>query len=262
VSGVLTSLRVRASPRLSHERSALFRLIAIGVLVAGLTLAVPFAFEAAGDNAFIALTLPAGLLAIAATRIGEHLPPRALWLILGLALVLRVFALWFEPLLSTDIYRYIWDGKVQAAGINPYRYVPADPMLSAMRDEAIFPHINRADYAVTIYPPVAEFFFLLITRFGTSTTVMRLALLGCEAAGVGIIILVLMQLRLPVTRVVAYAWHPLPIWEIANSGHVDALMMFLMLLGLCHRPSTMRNIINASTCPLLAISQLGSRCQA
>ena len=45
----------------------------------------------------------------------------------------------------------------------------------------IFPRINRADYAVTIYPPVAEFFFLIVTRIGESVTVMRLALLGCEA---------------------------------------------------------------------------------
>ena len=57
------------------------------------------------------------------------------------------------PFLSSDMYRYVWDGRVQVAGINPYRYVPADPALQSLRDDAIYPHINRADIARTIYPP-------------------------------------------------------------------------------------------------------------
>ena len=66
---------------------------------------------------------------------------------------MRLGLLFAEPYLSTDIYRYIWDGRVQAAGINPYRYMPIAPELSHLRDAAIFPNINRPDYAVTIYPP-------------------------------------------------------------------------------------------------------------
>ncbi|WP_334373357.1 hypothetical protein [Bradyrhizobium sp. AZCC 1719] len=138
----------------------------------------------------------------------------------------------FDPLLSSDIYRYIWDGRVQAAGINPYRYFPADETLAFLRDGTIFPHINRADTAVTIYPPVAQFFFLLVTRLSESVTVMRLALLGCEVVTVTLIMLLLRRTNRPVTRVVAYLWHPLPLWEIANNGHVDALMVTLMMLGL------------------------------
>jgi hypothetical protein len=61
---------------------------------------------------------------------------------------------------------------------------------------------------------------------------MRLALLGCEGVTVTLIILLLRRMNRPVTRVVAYLWHPLPLWEIANSGHIDALMVALMLLGL------------------------------
>ena len=101
--------------------------------------------------------------------------------------MLRGYVLLFDPLLSSDIYRYIWDGRVQAAGINPYRYFPAHDALAALRDATIFPRINRADYAVTIYPPVAEFFFLIVTRIGEKTNVMRLALLGCEAVSVAFI---------------------------------------------------------------------------
>src|SRR5216683_1525098 len=208
-------------------------LASIGFVLVALTLVTPFAFEALGDNAFMALTMSAGLLTIVATRLAARTPThRALWLIFGLGIMLRAYVLLFDPLLSSDIYRYIWDGRVQAAGINPYRYFPAHEALAFLRDGTIFPHINRADFAVTIYPPVAQFFFLIVTWIGESVTIMRLALLGCESVTVALIMLLLRRMNRPVTRVTAYFWHPLPLWEIANSGHVDALMVALMLLGL------------------------------
>jgi hypothetical protein len=182
----------------------------------------------------MAVTIPVGILAIIAMRVAERTSTnQALILIFGVAIVLRIVLLFIEPLLSTDIYRYVWDGRVQAAGINPYRFVPADAALSALRDEAIYPRIYRADYAVTIYPPVAQFFFFLVTRVSESITMMKLALLGCEAVTVFVIWALLEKLGKPVTCIVAYLWHPLPMWEIANSGHIDALMVALMMLGVC-----------------------------
>jgi hypothetical protein len=157
---------------------------------------------------------------------------RALWLIIAVAALLRGVLLFIEPLLSTDIYRYVWDGRVQAAGINPYRYFPADEALRALRDTAIFPNINRADYAVTIYPPVAQMFFLAVTRVSETVTMMKLGLLACEGVTVAFLFLLLRRIGRPVTRLVAYLWHPLPLWEIANSGHVDALMIALLTMGL------------------------------
>jgi alpha-1,6-mannosyltransferase len=212
---------------------ALLRLWLLGGLVTAITLATPFIFRAGGDNAYMACAVATGLVAIAATSTAERAPTRnALWIIIGVAVFLRVVLLFTEPLLSSDIYRYVWDGKVQAAGINPYRYVPADETLATLRDSTIFPNINRVDYAVTIYPPVAQIFFFLVTRLGESVTVMKLALLACEAVTAVTIVLLLRKLGRPLTRLVAYVWHPLPIWEIANSGHIDALMVALMMLGI------------------------------
>jgi alpha-1,6-mannosyltransferase len=219
--------------RSADNASPLYRLAGIGAVLVALTLVTPFAFETAGDNAYIALTVSAGLLTIVATRVAERAPPeRALWLVFGIGIFLRAYVLLFDPLLSSDIYRYVWDGRVQAAGINPYRYFPADEALALLRDGAIFPHINRPDSAVTIYPPVAQFFFFIVTRIGENVTTMRLAMLGCESVTVTLIMLLLRRMNRPMTRVIAYLWHPLPLWEIANGGHVDALMVALMLLGL------------------------------
>ena len=64
------------------------------------------------------------LFAVAIVRSGR-LPPHTIWLVLGIAVAMRLMTLTAPPILSSDIYRYVWDGRVQLAGINPYRYVPA-----------------------------------------------------------------------------------------------------------------------------------------
>jgi hypothetical protein len=74
-------------------------------------------------------------------------------------------------------------------------------------------------------------FFFVVTRLGESVTLMRLAFIGCEAVTLVILIDLLRRLGKPAGLAVAYAWHPLPIWEIANNGHVDALMMMLVMAG-------------------------------
>ena len=168
-----------------------------------------------------------------ALRIADGADQRgALIVILAGALLMRLALLFVEPYLSTDIYRYVWDGRVQAAGINPYRYVPSAPELAHLRDAAIFPNINRADYAVTIYPPAAQAIFLAVTRLGESVVAMKLGLLAFEAATVAALLALLRRLGSPATRIAAYAWHPLPVWEIAGSGHVDVAMCALLMAGL------------------------------
>jgi len=171
--------------------------------------------------------------AFVAVRVGRQTDQRvALLIILIGAAAMRLVLLFSEPTLSSDIYRYIWDGRVQAAGINPYRYVPAASELAPLRDPAVWPHINRADYAVTLYPPVAQSVFFAVTRLGESVVTMKLGLLLFEAVGVAAIIALLQRLGKPATHVAAYAWHPLPVWEIAGNGHVDAAMLAFLLLGL------------------------------
>src|SRR5207245_218735 len=126
----------------------------------------------------------------------------------------------------------LWDGRVQSAGINPYRYVPADPALASLRDEDIYPNINRAEYAPTIYPPVAQMIFLLVTRIQETATAIKLAMLGFEAVAIGAILAVLRADGLPPERVLIYAWHPLPIWEFSGAGHVDAAAIAFLCLAL------------------------------
>jgi len=211
------------------ERAQLW---ALGFALAALTAIGPPVHLRFGGWAYFAIFLVATGGIVVSQRMAQKLTTReAVIAILATAAMMRLALLFVEPYLSTDIYRYIWDGRVQAAAINPYRYLPSAPELAALRDAAIFPNINRADYAPTIYPPVAQAFFLAVTRFGESVVIMKLGLIACEAGLVAALLALLGHLRLPLARVAIYAWHPLTVWEVAGNGHVDAAMAALMMAG-------------------------------
>jgi len=210
----------------------LLALGALGLAMLAFVAVGPWIIATYGFGVFIPCMAASGVLTIAATSLAPAVPTRCgLLLVLGLALAMRLLLIAGEPSLSTDIYRYVWDGRVQAAGINPYAYVPADAALATLRDAAIYPNINRADYAVTAYPPVAQMLFLAVTRVSETLVAMRLAMVACEVVVVAVMIDLLGRLRLSPVAVVAWAWHPLAVWEIASSGHVDAPMVALLMLG-------------------------------
>ncbi len=211
---------------------ALLGLAWLGLLMIVLGAVAPWILRTWDYALFVPTIALSGILTIAATTLAPSVPERSgLILIMAMAVVMRLLVVAQEPLLSTDIYRYVWDGMVQATGINPYAFVPADDALKALRDAAIYPHINRADYAVTAYPPVAQMFFFAVTRISETLTAMRLAMIACDIAVVAVLLDLLRRLSLPATAIVAWAWHPLVIWEIANNGHIDALMVGLLMIG-------------------------------
>jgi alpha-1,6-mannosyltransferase len=209
------------------------RLAAVAAVLTVLTAAGPTLHLAYGGWALMLIFALSGAGILFALRSEDGTDRRdAVIVILAGAALMRLALLFVEPYLSTDVYRYIWDGRVQAAGINPYRFVPGAPEIAHLRDPAIFPNINRADYAVTIYPPAAQAIFLAVTRIGESVLAMKLGLLAFEAATVAALMALLHRLSIPATRIAAYAWHPLPIWEIAGTGHVDVAMCALLMVGL------------------------------
>jgi alpha-1,6-mannosyltransferase len=184
--------------------------------------------------AFVAVCLVAGGVYLLAVRLVLRggAGPRAVWLVLGVALLLRVIVLPGPAFLSNDINRYVWDGRVQVAGINPYRYMPADPALAFLRDRTVFPFINRADTARTIYPPAAQALFFAVQRLSSGVLGVKLAMVVCELVAMAALLALLGRAGLPRARVLIYAWHPLPVWEFAGNGHVDALAIAGVALAL------------------------------
>jgi hypothetical protein len=177
--------------------------------------------QIAGQMVAFALFLPAAWLCWHGLRSGGA----GLLLVLGVALALRLAA--FDPggvpPLTTDTYRYAWDARVQADGINPYRYAPSSAALGHLRDDVIWPGVNRKDWE-TLYPPGAQASFLgARLLFGNGLRATTWLFLLAEAAAIGLLVLVLRRLRAPPERVALAAWHPLAVSEIAANGHVDAL---------------------------------------
>lgn len=180
----------------------------------------------------IGCTLAAGAVYLGAVGLlrARPVPRWSLFVGLAIAAVARLLLLTAPPVMSTDLYRYVWDGRVQAAGINPYRYVPADPALASLRDagsgpEAIYPNINRAETAPTIYPPGAQLLFAAIGLTAPSIwTVKAVMLLMDILAGLAAWCLV----RATSGRdafVLVWAWNPVVLWEFAGAGHLDAAAM-------------------------------------
>ena len=158
-------------------------------------------------------------------------------IIVVVAVACRLPALFAQPYLSSDIYRYVWDGIVQHAHISPYRYVPGDPALVFLRapHQNIFDHINRREYAHTIYPPVAEMLFYLVTAISPTVTFMKIAMVLFEGVTISALIALLNALGRRPEQVLLYAWCPLLVWEVAGSGHLDSAAMAFIALALLAR---------------------------
>jgi hypothetical protein len=158
-------------------------------------------------------------------------------IILAFAVAFRLVVLFPAPHLSSDVYRYAWDGVVQHAHISPYRYVPGDPELSFLRapNQDLFDHINRRDYAHTIYPPGAQILFYLITFVSPTVTFMKLAMVLFEGVTLVALIKLLRELGVRREQSLLYAWCPLLVWEIGSSGHLDSAAMAFIALALLAR---------------------------
>ncbi len=155
---------------------------------------------------------------------------RDLLLILVIAFVLRGIAVSAPPSLTTDGLRYVWDGRIQWAGFNPYLWVPADQALAHLRDAAIYPGIHLKDTAVTIYPPVAQMLFLMANAISDSLRGIQVVMTAMELVTIWAILAWLKADNLPRTRVLIYAWHPLPIWEYSSMAHIDSAATALLML--------------------------------
>jgi alpha-1,6-mannosyltransferase len=150
-------------------------------------------------------------------------------IIFAFAILFRALLVFTPPTLSDDMFRYVWDGRVQADGISPYSYPPDAAQLSGLRDKVIFPRINRAD-VVTVYPAGAELAYAAIWRIiPDSARWFQIVMAACDLLAGGLLVLLLRALRLPDRLALIYLWSPLVIFETAHAAHVDGLVLPLLV---------------------------------
>jgi hypothetical protein len=172
-------------------------------------------------------------------------------IILLFALLFRTFLIPADPeVLSGDIYRYIWDGRIQQNGTNPYRYPPNANELKSQRDDHIYPHINRKSYP-TLYPAGAQLFFRLFHMIvGDNVSGYKGLMTLFDMLTLFVLLALLRVCRYDGWRLLIYAWNPLVIFEIAYSGHLEGLTVFWMVLA-CYLSATHRHVPGAAA---LAVS--------
>ncbi len=150
--------------------------------------------------------------------------------ILLVSAILRLMFIWRIPELSDDIFRYLFDGLMSLHGNNPYAAAPADMLTKAPYLQSMISRINHP-HLPTIYPPAAQFVFTVGAGIG-GITGMKLCLVVIDLLSCALIIMILNKLELDRANAVLYAWHPLPVIEVAASGHVDAAGIFFLYLTL------------------------------
>lgn len=151
--------------------------------------------------------------------------PSGLVLIFGFAILFRAILVFTQPTLTDDMYRYIWDGRVQAHQISPYLYPPSAPEVAALRDSEIWPWINRKG-VVTVYPAGAQLAFAAAWRIWPDNVHWFQAVMTFGDLIAAVILCYLLRAvgRSP-QLVLIYLWNPLLTFEIAHAAHVDGLVL-------------------------------------
>ncbi len=152
-------------------------------------------------------------------------------IVIGLVLA----ALWHLPFLLTppgsddDIHRYLWDGRVQRLGYNPYVVVPSDPALAGVHTPETRT-LNNPDLS-SPYPTGAQLFFRAVTAIHESVFALKVAFVVCDFAIVFVLLDILRRSGQGAHWVLAYAWNPLLAVEVAGSGHIDIVGALLLLVS-------------------------------
>lgn len=150
--------------------------------------------------------------------------------IIAIGLIPRLALLPSAPSLSGDLYRYLWDGRLLAHGINPFAHAPSDPALAGFRDD-VYRAMNHAGVP-TIYPPAAQLLFAAAAALGGSPIAWKGLLLLLEGLLLAALIALLRGRRQAPEKLLLYYWNPLVVVECCGSGHVDLAAAAFLVLAL------------------------------
>jgi alpha-1,6-mannosyltransferase len=177
----------------------------------------------------LAIASVAYLLAVSEFLQPQRYPRHVIFACLALAVLWRVPFLLKPPASQDDVRRYVWDGRVQRLGYNPYTAIPADPALAALHT-AQTRELNNPSLP-SPYPAGAQLFFRGVSAIHESTFAFKVAFVACDLAIILVLFSVLRRAGQAEHWVLAYAWHPLLATDVAGSGHIDIVGALLLLLS-------------------------------
>lgn len=213
-------------------------------------------------------TLSFGLYVLILKYSGER--QLSFWIVASI--VIRIALLPSTPNLTEDFYRFIWDGRLSAAGFHPLDHPPSyyitnNIVIHGDDDAWLYSQLNSANY-FSVYPPIAQFLFWICAILSDSVQVSLLCLkVMIIAADIGILWIIdklLRHLNLSRTQTLIYALNPLVLIEISGNAHYESVMIFLLLLAaylLLHLRTGMASLpfafsIGAKLIPLMFLPPL------
>ena len=217
-------------------RTALIVLVACGLLIELMILTF-YAVPAGGESVIGFILVHTGMFAVLGFLWWQRArlldaSPAVRTVVLAFAILFRISLLPHLPVCSEDIYRYIWDGKVIAHGINPYAYAPDDPRVAHLASPLLRANVNHQSLG-TVYPPLAEVFFAgAYYLAGESVIGFKFLFVLLDVGSLLLLGWLLRRSGRSDAGVILYAWSPLPILYGALDGHVDLLGIPFLVLAL------------------------------
>jgi alpha-1,6-mannosyltransferase len=157
---------------------------------------------------------------------------KKLLILLLLAVFIRASYLTGQVIGSDDVYRYIWDGKLQSNGINPYMFAPDSHAFDNLRS-SLFPASVNHPGLRTLYFPFSEWIFFSAYQISSeSIWGLKLLLLISEIVSLYGILLLLKRLKQPLKYSLLYAFCPLPVFQFAVDCHLDGFGLPLLIFGI------------------------------
>ncbi len=152
-------------------------------------------------------------------------------------ILFRIVLCFSTPNLSDDVYRFIWDGRLAANGINPFSYLPSavvEMQLPGL-DAGLFSQLNSPGY-FTIYPPVLQSMFLAGAKLFPANVYaniifFKVVLLLFELGNLYLLVQLLQQLNKPKHLALLYFINPLVVIELTGNVHFESILLFFMLLS-------------------------------
>lgn len=178
-------------------------------------------------SAFAVFTVAAGV----AWRQGAAASRRTVWVIVAVGIAMRLTLAPVRPITTSDIYRYLWEGRVVHAGYNPFSDAPDSPRLAPLRD-SLWKQVQYK-YVPAAYPPVAQYVFALSDAIaGDRILTLKLVLAFFDVGTLLLLPGLLVRLQRPPVWVLLYAWHPLIVGEVVARAHLDSIGIFLLVLAM------------------------------
>lgn len=186
---------------------------------------------------FLQLITVYGSLFLIAYILQKNCSPDHFRLLLLSGILFRFCLIFSIPALSDDFYRFVWDGRIQQLGFNPFDFTPAqfikqhsDPLL-----HNIFPYLNSPDY-YSVYPQICQSIFKIASGIaGDSlyqTVIVLKSAIFLSELGTILLLKKLLSARINAKSLqLIYILNPLVIIELSGNIHFEAFMIFFMLLA-------------------------------